>query len=127
MGLQRGVERAQRDAGLDHAAPRLDVDGGDLGEMFAEINDQTFAERLSGQGGPGAARGQRQPFLQGDVHQGAQILPVPWNDHAERKNLIQRRVRCVARAVEDAKERLSPDRAFEPRRRLGVREADVFR
>ena len=92
MRLEKPVQLVEHDAGADAHAAIVDVEIVDLAIVPGEIDDQSFADRISDQASPGAARRDRDVFVSGSFDDGARFLAAGGKGNAERLDLVNRRV-----------------------------------
>ncbi len=100
--FQMLVEMIEHDAGLHPGGAVLGIQLQHVAHVFAGVEHQRFADRLATLGRAGAARQNRYAFAARDLDRGAYVVAVARNDHADRFDLIDRRVGRIAAAVERA-------------------------
>ena len=95
MFAGRPVELVEHHARLypGHARCRIDVE--DAVQILAAIEDDARPDRLAGQAGAAAARGDRHLHLAGDLHGGNEVGHGARNDDAERLDLVNAGVGAV--------------------------------
>src|SRR5439155_8248330 len=98
--FELAVEVVEHDAGLDHTGPVFDVEREDAVQMFGEINDDCFVDRLAALRGAAAARGDDQAVVAGDRKRAQSLIDGTGDHDPERHDLVERRVGGVAAAVE---------------------------
>ena len=104
---QLPVELVEHDAGL-HDAGAVDlVDLDQLLQVLAEIDHQRTADRLAGLRGAAAARQQRHALLARNRQRRAHVVVGARHHHAQRLDLVVRRVRGVAPAREAVEQHLA--------------------
>ncbi len=94
------VELIEHDAGLDHAAPRRDVELQDMVEIFRAVDHQRLVDGLAGLRGAAAARQHADALLARQRQRVFGFLDRLRGDHAERHDLVVRGVGGVAAARE---------------------------
>ncbi len=120
--LQRLVEAVEHHARLDQRAAPLDIDGEDAVHVLAAIDDEGAADGLAALRGAAAARQDRHALLAGDGERRRDVLLVARHDHAQRLDLVDRRIGAVAAAAERVEQHLAAQILPQPRReRRGAR------
>ncbi len=90
--LELAVELVEHDARLDRAAPRLDVEVEDAGQVFRAVDHQRFADGLAGLRRAAAARQHRDALGPGNRYRPISFFYGARGDHAHRRDLIMGRI-----------------------------------
>ena len=98
VSLDGRVDCGGRAARLGRASEIIRVDIHDVAEIFREVDDQAFAERLPRGRGAASARDDRKPFLASHLKRDSNVGRRLRRDHAGRKTLIHGGVGGVAPA-----------------------------
>ena len=98
VGFELAVEIVEHDAGLDRAAPVLDVEIDDAGEIFGAVDDQPLAHRLPALRGAAAAGQQLHALCPGNSYRPFGFFYRAGGDHAEGHDLVMGGVGGVAAA-----------------------------
>jgi hypothetical protein len=94
---QARIERVEHHAGLHDRPVALHLQH--LVEVLGVVDDQRLADRLAALRAAGAARQDRYSFVRRDGDSGARRLLAARHDHADRLQLVDRRVGRVAAAA----------------------------
>ena len=98
--FKKGVELIEHDSGADTHSAIFDVELGDLPVVSRELDDQSFANRVSDQARAGATRCDRNVRVRGGTNDRACLLRAARKRYAFRLDLINRRVGRVELAGE---------------------------
>ena len=98
--LEKRVQLIEDDTGAGAHAAFVDIEIVDLAIVAREIDDQSFADRVSNQAGTGAARRDRNVFIGRDFNDRARVLRAGWEGDAKRLDLVNRSVSGVKLAGE---------------------------
>src|SRR6266480_3544396 len=93
--LKKRIELVEHDAGANANAEIVDVEIVDRAIVAREIDDQSFADRVTDQAGAGAAGRDRNIFIGCSFDHRARVLRAGWKSDPERIDLIDRRVSGV--------------------------------
>jgi hypothetical protein len=117
---QERIQPVEHDAGLhrDRRARRIELDH--LVQVLRMIDDQRRADRLTALRGAGAARQDRHARLERDLHRADRGGLGPGNHHADRLDLVDRRVGGVPPATRAVEQNLALDLALQPLCKTGV-------
>ena len=96
MRLQLAVQLVKDDAGLDDAAPRLDIKLEDPVEMLAGIDDDCVIDRLPALRRAATPRQHGKPFAAREGKRRLDILQRLRHHHGMRHHLVDRRVGGIA-------------------------------
>ena len=96
-GRQRGVEAVQHQPGLYANLPRFLVYFQNAVKMLRKVDDQGFRHRLSGQGGPAAARQRRHAETSGFLDRRLHVVHRARNQHGARLHAVDAGVGRVQR------------------------------
>ena len=96
-GRQRGVEAVQHQPGLYANLPRFLVYFQNAVKMLRKVDDQGFCHRLSGQGGPAAARQRRHAETSGFLDRRLHVVHRARNQHGARLHTVDAGVGRVQR------------------------------
>ena len=108
---QRGVQMAQHQAGLHQRGARVGIDMQDAAQMLRAVDHQRAVHRLAALAGAAAARQHRDAFLARDRQRRGDVADLLRHDHADRLDLVDRRIGGVAAAVGAAEQHLAADLA----------------
>jgi hypothetical protein len=92
------IELVEHDTRLHGHRARGRVKLDDPVEMLRVIDDERCAHGLAALRGAAAARQNRHAFLDGDAESRERVFLAPRHHHADRLDLVDRRVGCVAPA-----------------------------
>ena len=117
--LQRRVEMAEHEAGLDQRGARGGIDLDDLAQVLRAVEHDRPVDRLPALAGAAAARQHRHAVLAGDRQRRLQVVSGLGNDHADRLDLVRstRRWRSGRGRRGRTALRLAPPCAAPPRAR----------
>ena len=104
------VEVVEHDAGFDHTSAVGNVERDNPVQVFGEIDDDAFIDRLSALRGAAAARGDDPPVVAGDRERPQRLVHRSRHHHAERHDLVERGVGRVTAAVEADRRKRRPKR-----------------
>jgi hypothetical protein len=108
---QRRVELVEDDAGLDGCRHRVAIEIDQSSQVLAVVDDERRADRLAALRAAGAARKNRNAKLAADRHCRGDVVVARGNEHADRLDLIDRRVGRVAAARSGIEQHAAFDRA----------------
>ena len=111
---QPAIELVEHDAGLDRAALAGDVERQHMIEIFRAVDDQRGIHGLAGLRGAGAARQHAHALLARERERMLGLFHRARRDHADRHDLIVRRVGGVAPARERIEVHLAQEMRLEP-------------
>src|ERR1700677_2751243 len=118
LRLQLAIEFVEYNARLDATAPPFGVERQNFGKRFRTINDQRGVHRLPALGGSRASWENGDVARPGDAQGSRRLFDRARNDHAERRDLIERgvgRVTASRESVElDFAHALVAQRALQP-------------
>ena len=110
MRLQRFVQPVKDDARLDVHRHRRAIEGADAIEIFAVVDDERGTHRLAALRAAGAAREHRHAHVATHVECHPHVVVRARDQHAERLDLVDRGVGCVAPARCGVEQDLAGDR-----------------
>ena len=111
MLAQRRVQMAQHQPGFHQCRARLRIDVQDAAQMLRAVDHQRAVHRLAALAGAAAARQHRDALLARDRQRRGDVADLLRHDHAERFDLIDRRIGGIAAAVGAAEQYLAADLA----------------
>ena len=108
---QRGIQMAQHQAGFHQCRARLGIDVQDAAQVLGAVDHQRAVHRLAALAGAAAARQHGHAFLARDRHCRGDVADLLRHDHADRLDLVDRRIGGVAAAIGAAEQHLAADLA----------------
>ena len=92
------IQLIEHHAGFDRYAPSFRIDIDDIAQIFTVVNHQRSADGLPALRGSAAAWQDRNALLGRKLHRTNCSLHRTRHNDADRHDLINRRVRCIAAA-----------------------------
>ena len=120
VGLEIGVQVIEHQTRFDQGLAPRGIEVENLVQMFRQIDDQGFADRLAALRGAAAARQNRHAGVAGDGDDRFHVLGVLGHDDAQGFDLIDRGVRRIAPARERIEQDLALDRGLQAAGKGGV-------
>ena len=117
---QRGIQMAQHEARFDQRRAGVGIDMQDAAQVFGAVDHQRAVHRLAALAGAAAARQHGHAFLARDRQGRRDVVDLLRHDHADRLDLIDRRVGGVTAAVGAAEQHLAADFAPQPVGQAGI-------
>ena len=111
--LQLPVEIVEHNAGLDHAGALLDIERDDSVQILRDIDHDAAVDSLAALRGAAAARRHDASVIARNRHGAQRVVHGAGNDHAERLDLVERRVGGVAAAIQRMEQDIAADFAPE--------------
>ena len=121
---QRRVQMAQHQARFDQRGARIGIDVQDAAQVLRAVDHQRAVHRLAALAGAAAARQHGDAFLARDRQRRGDVVDLLRHDHADRFDLIDRRIGGVAAAVGAVEQHLAADFAPQPLRQTGIARRD---
>ena len=123
--VENAVQLIERDPRLNGNALVRRIEVNDLIEMFADVDDQRFADGLAALRGAAAARQDGNVFVARDLHGGADVIFVFWHYHPDGLYLIVRRIGAVTTPAEGIEQHVSLNFPLKPPRQGAVANSGV--
>ncbi len=120
MRLEPGVQMIQHNARFDRHGARFGIERDDIVQPLTGVDHQRLANRLPALARAGAAREQRHLLAASDFERDAQIVLITRHYDANRRDLVDRRIRGVTAAARRIEQHIAAQRftqALRERRR----------
>ena len=118
--LEGGIQAIEHQAGFDRYQAGFRVEPDDPVHVFGSIDHQGLADGLAALRGAAAPRQHGDPFRAGDLQRRPDVGAVARHHHADRLDLIDRRVGGIAAAREPVEQHLALDRAVQAARERAI-------
>ena len=98
MRLEPCVQMVEHEPRFNGHGARLRIERQHLMQPFTRVDNERLAHRLPALAGAGSASENGYGVMAGDIERDDQVVLVARHDHPDRRDLVDRRVRCIAAA-----------------------------